>query len=433
MKTKRIELIIEVDEPNQFISKALYFSQSFSHYTYFNNNNIPYLFDAFPHMLMIGCSKNIKATSSDPFYDLKVSHEREADWYSGYWGYDLKNSIEDLSSNNTDRLGFPDFYFYCPEHIIIFESTSLKIISYHDPMDLFEKINSYKIKKDSQIVSRAEFEWQHAMSLAEYLEKIKAIQTHIINGDFYEMNFCLELFAQDVKINPLEVYLHLNALSPMPFSFLAKHEDHYIICASPERFLKKKGTELVSQPIKGTARRGNNPLEDERIKSILLNDEKEQAENLMIVDLVRNDLSRSSKPGSVKVKELFGIYTFRQVHQMISTVIAEQKEGMHFTEVIKNAFPMGSMTGAPKIKVMELIEHYESSKRGVYSGAAGYITPEGDFDFNVIIRSLLYNSLTNTLSFQVGSAITYDSIPEKEYEECMLKAGAMMKIFNEEY
>ncbi|MDQ3392628.1 MAG: anthranilate synthase component I family protein, partial [Bacteroidota bacterium] len=187
---------------------------------------------------------------------------------------------------------------------------------------------------------------------------------------------------------------------------------------------------LISQPIKGTARRGNDPEEDEKIKYELKNNEKEQAENLMIVDLVRNDLAKSSIPGTVKVKDLFGIYTFQQVHQMISTVTAEIKKDLHFIDAIKNAFPMGSMTGAPKVKAMEFIEHYEKSKRGIYSGAAGFITPWGDFDFNVVIRSLFYNTKSKTLSFQVGSAITYDSIPKKEYEECLLKAKAMMEVLD---
>jgi para-aminobenzoate synthetase component 1 len=152
------------------------------------------------------------------------------------------------------------------------------------------------------------------------------------------------------------------------------------------------------------------------------------AENLMIVDLVRNDLAKSSKPGSVKVEELFGIYSFKQLHQMISTVSSIKRENVDPVEVIKNAFPMGSMTGAPKIRAMELIEKYETTKRGVYSGASGYFTPEMDFDFNVLIRSIFYNDTANKLSFQVGSAITYDADPEYEYKECLLKAKAIFEI-----
>jgi para-aminobenzoate synthetase component 1 len=158
-----------------------------------------------------------------------------------------------------------------------------------------------------------------------------------------------------------------------------------------------------------------------------LQSEKEKAENLMIVDLVRNDLARSSKTGSVKVEELFGIYSFSQVHQMISTVSSQIKETTSAVEAIKNAFPMGSMTGAPKVMAMELIEKYENTKRGLYSGAIGYFAPNSDFDFNVVIRSIQYNESKQYLNFEVGSAITYDSDANLEYEECLLKAQAMMK------
>jgi len=240
----------------------------------------------------------------------------------------------------------------------------------------------------------------------------------------------MEFFAEQALINPISVFQKLNSLSPMPFASLYKLEHKYLICCSPERFLKKSGSRIISQPIKGTARRDVDPKKDEQIKEELQNSEKERAENMMIVDLVRNDLAHSSKPGTTKVEEFFGIYTYNQVHQMISTISSELKDGLAFTEAIKNAFPMGSMTGAPKIKAMELIETYEESRRGLFSGAVGYITPEQDFDFNVVIRSVLYNAATKYLSFQTGSAITYDSVAEKEYEECLLKAKAILQVLN---
>jgi para-aminobenzoate synthetase component 1 len=217
-------------------------------------------------------------------------------------------------------------------------------------------------------------------------------------------------------------------LSKAPFSCYFKFDGKYLLSASPERFLKKQGSKLISMPIKGTARRGKNIEDDLALRRKLLADQKERSENVMIVDLVRNDLSRSSVEGSVKVEELFGIKTFPQVHQMVSTITGVLRDDVHFVDAIRNAFPMGSMTGAPKVRAMELIEQYEKSKRGLYSGAVGYITPEGDFDFNVVIRSLLYNSLNHYLSFHVGSAIVFDSAPEKEYEECLLKAKALIQV-----
>lgn len=238
----------------------------------------------------------------------------------------------------------------------------------------------------------------------------------------------MEFRFEATGIDALDTFKTLIQKSPMPFSTFFKVKDQYIICSSPERFLKKEENQLISQPIKGTIKRGRNEEEDAILKNNLRTSEKEMAENLMIVDLVRNDLARSSVPGTVNVEELFGIYSFRQMFQMISTVTSIKRDNIDSVKVIRNAFPMGSMTGAPKIKAMELIEKYEASKRGVFSGAAGYFTPDMDFDFNVIIRSIFYNSTSKRLSFQVGSAITYDADPEYEYNECLLKAKAIFEI-----
>ena len=245
------------------------------------------------------------------------------------------------------------------------------------------------------------------------------------------MNFCQEFYAENCGILPSEVFLRLNELSLAPYACFYKWNERYLLCASPERFMKKIGKTIISQPIKGTIKRGKTHKEDQKLKEQLLNSEKDRAENVMIVDSVRNDFARSCKAGTVKVEELFGIYSFQQVHQMISTIKGTLKPDCHFIDAIKNTFPMGSMTGAPKVITMETIEQYEHTKRGLYSGAVGYITPDGDFDFNVVIRSILYNNLTNYLSFQVGGAIVYDSDPESEYEECLLKAKAMRAVLRE--
>jgi para-aminobenzoate synthetase component 1 len=271
---------------------------------------------------------------------------------------------------------------------------------------------------------------EQKVSKQEYITMVEKIKTHIVEGDVYELNYCVEFFNKDTHINPFEVYLSLKAISPTPFGSFLKLNQQYVMCASPERFIKKSADKLFSQPIKGTARRANDEVSDEAIKHKLLHSEKERAENLMIVDLVRNDLAHSSTTGSVEVNELFGIYSFKQVHQMISTVSATISPEVHPVEAIANAFPMGSMTGAPKVKAMELIEQFEITKRGLYSGAIGYLAPNGDFDFNVVIRSIQYNAATNYLNFMVGSAITYDANPEQEYEECLLKAQAMLHALN---
>ncbi|MCB0641386.1 MAG: anthranilate synthase component I family protein, partial [Phaeodactylibacter sp.] len=268
---------------------------------------------------------------------------------------------------------------------------------------------------------------QARFSKPEYLQQVQRIKEHILEGDLYELNFCQEFFTEGVACDPLALFHQLNQAAKTPFAAYYKVRNRHLLCASPERFLKKTGDRVVSQPIKGTIQRGSTPATDAAFKAQLQASEKDRAENVMIVDLVRNDLAKTCLPGSVQVDDLFGIYPFETVFQMISTISGRNKPGTSPIEVLRQAFPMGSMTGAPKVKSMELIEALERSQRGLYSGALGYISPEGDFDFNVVIRSLLYNAATEYLAFQVGGAIVYDSIPEQEYEECLLKAKALLQ------
>ncbi|MGE5108495.1 MAG: chorismate-binding protein, partial [Sphingobacteriales bacterium] len=250
-----------------------------------------------------------------------------------------------------------------------------------------------------------------------------------LRGDCYEINYCQEFFAKNCIINPVEVYNSLNKISPNPFSCFYKVENNYLLCASPERYLKKTGNKIITQPIKGTSARNiaDNAL-DVSNRDLLYKSEKDKSENVMVVDLVRNDLSKVCKEGTVNVEELFGIYTYPQVYQMISTVSGELEENITIEEIIRSTFPMGSMTGAPKLRVLQLIEKYEKTKRGLFSGAVGYINPVKDFDFNVVIRSILYNAANRYLSYQTGSGITFYSDAEKEYEECLLKAKAIKQV-----
>jgi para-aminobenzoate synthetase component 1 len=266
------------------------------------------------------------------------------------------------------------------------------------------------------------------ISKENYLSKVSKMLEHIQRGDIYEANFCMEFYAENAQIEPLAIYQKLNAISEPPFAVYFKNNFQYLLSASPERYLRKEGTRLISQPIKGTSKRSADPIADAQFKVDLAQNEKERSENIMIVDLVRNDLSHTATKGSVAVEELCEIYTFKQVHQMISTVVSEVEVTTPPVEIIRTTFPMGSMTGAPKISALQIIETLEETKRGLYSGAVGYFTPEGDFDFNVVIRSILYNQDKKYLSFSVGSAITSLSNPEDEYEECMLKARAMHEV-----
>lgn len=382
----------------------LYEANEFRFFTYLNGNNISYLHDGFQEQLAFGNSNSISTLDE---LKLNIGNKK----LFGHFGYDLKNDLENLKSENKDLVNFPDLHFFKPD----------------DYYNSQSKIDT-SAKKTSTIKRSLNIDIKSRFSKEEYIRIIHNLRNHIIEGDCYEINFCMEFYAENVKIDPIEIYKELNTLSPMPFSALHKVDNKYLICASPERFLKKEGENLISQPIKGTIKKGETENENNLLKAELLNSEKERAENLMIVDLVRNDLAKSSIPGSVKVEELFGIYDFSSVNQMISTVVAKKNNDTSTLDTILNAFPMGSMTGAPKHKVMQLIEHYEKTKRGIYSGSIGFFDENENFDFNVVIRSIAYNSETGYLSFQVGGAITYDSVPEQEYDECLLKASSIMKI-----
>jgi len=418
----------DIDDLPKVIHQVLCWAQQFPHFSYYNPNQIEYPFEPFKHFIAVGCTQKIEFENKDDFQQLKEACEKHKDWLVGYLGYDLKNQLEDLKSENNNTNGFEPIYFYIPTHVIHFEDDRLCVESFEDPDDVFQQFNQ-----------TLEINTKHALNINinaqvskdEYLAIVRKIQEHIINGDVYELNYCMEFFAEDLDAKPLDLYQQLISYSPTPFSVFQRIDHQYLICASPERFIKKEGKTLISQPIKGTIRRGSTPKEDKSLQYQLKHSEKERAENMMIVDLVRNDLSKSCKIGSVKVEELFGIYPFKHLHQMISSISGIIREDTHITDAIKNAFPMGSMTGAPKVMAMKLIEQYEVSKRGLFSGAVGYISPDGDFDFNVVIRSIFYDSLDQIVSFQVGSAITYDSIPEQEYEECLLKALAIQQVLRE--
>lgn len=413
---------LEISSAEHWVEKALLWANvNFKYVSFHRNNDIDYPHQGFKSLLAVGNEK-IDFRNSSAF---EILNKNEGKWLFGYLGYDIKNEIEDLYSSNPDQLQFDLINFFEPEFLFAIQEGKITLLK--GSSALFDEIDEIKIKSQSNSFSDLCSDY----SREEYVSTVSQLIDHIIEGDCYEINLCQGFHGTIGQVSPVQTYLRLNELSPKPFSCFQKFDQQYILCASPERFLKKEDETLISQPIKGTRPRGATNAEDIRLIEELKTDKKEKAENLMIVDLVRNDLARSSKSGSVKVEELFGIYSFQQVHQMISTVTSEKKKDVSGIEAIKNAFPMGSMTGAPKIKVMQLIEQYEKSKRGAFSGASGYIEPNGDFDFNVLIRSLFLNTDLNKFVFHVGSAITYDAIAEHEYEECLVKAKAILQLINE--
>jgi para-aminobenzoate synthetase component I len=340
-------------------------------------------------------------------------------WMFGWFTYDLKNQLEKLVSNHPDGIGFAPLYFFIPKKLIVITREG----EVAEGREWIDEVLSHPIRKQQYPTV-----WlKPKVAKEDYLANVNRIRTHIENGDVYELNYCVEFFATDTKVHAPTLYHQLKEKSAVPFGSFVKHHQRYVMGASPERFITKRGSKVYSQPIKGTAKRSADANEDQNQAQRLLNSEKERAENLMIVDLVRNDLAHTAETGSIKVEELFGIYSFPQVHQMISTISSTLKAGVSSIDAIRYAFPMGSMTGAPKIMAMKLIEQYEETKRGLYSGSVGYFAPDGDFDFNVVIRSIQYNEQSGYLNYEVGGAITYDSVATSEYEECLLKAKAMQE------
>ncbi len=394
--------------------------------SYLNSNNGSGL-------LAFGEGKMIQQTSGNAFPQLDLFiNENPNKYIFGWLGYDLKNEIEKLTSKNIDQLEFPDLYFWVPKYVVELKNETITFLQGEKCDESFDFISYFLEEETDQNFHLYSFNFEPLIDKKTYIEQVEKLKKHIQIGNIYEINFCQEFIAKNVEINyPLDAYFKLNIITQAPFSSFFHAGDYTVFCGSPERFLKREGTNLLSEPIKGTAKRGKTAEEDEKLKNDLHSDPKERAENIMIVDLVRNDLSKIASKNSVTVNELCKIYSFETVHQMISSISCEIDEHTPFIDIIKATFPMGSMTGVPKIRAMELIEEHESFKRGLYSGSIGYIKPNGDFDFNVVIRSILYNKIKKILSCSVGGAITDLSSPEKEYEECLTKVQRILDGMNE--
>lgn len=330
--------------------------------------------------------------------------------YISFTSYDYKNFIESFPEKQNNPLQFPNQINCEVEKIIPITPTDISF-------------SNQDIKQECISI-------QATIGKDEYIHKVEQLKQHIQQGDIYEINYCITFEARDIKVNPFLLFHKLNQISKAPFAALTKFNKHWIISSSPELYLSKRGNELYTKPIKGTAKRGVNNEEDEYLKTQLQQSKKERNENVMIVDVARNDLSRIAEKKSVIVNKLFDIESYEQVHQMVSTVSCQLKENTSFNNILKATFPMASMTGAPKIKAMELIDKYELYNRNAYSGTLGYIDEKGDFDLSVLIRSIFYNEEKNYLSFSVGSAITDMCNPEEEFKECLLKAKAMMEVLN---
>lgn len=416
-----------IDEVSLFKRKLLHWADQFPVFICLDNNEASYLSSSLEFTVAVDKVRELSLTDEAlQFKQLEEFQHTSSESIYGYLSYDLKNELEQLHSKNPDYLEMPSTYFFEPRYTFHISNGQCTINrSTLESIHLMDQINAMVLTESTR--HNTELEWKSRMTKEAYIQYLKCIKNDILDGTVYELNFCRELYVNTQNFNSLEAFLRINENAKAPFSAYLKMVDHHILSFSPERFMKHEKRKIISQPIKGTLKKGNNHKENEKRKLDLFNDEKERAENVMIVDLVRNDFAKSAMPGTVKVDELFGIYEFENIIQMISTVSAHLKQDIHPLQALRNAYPMGSMTGAPKVMAMKLIDKYEQVKRGVYSGALGYINPDLSYDFNVLIRTLVFNEKKGYLSLQVGGAITYDAIPEKEWEETLVKANSVLK------
>lgn len=432
MRTSTIHII---QHPKLFKQQLLRWAQQFREVVFLDSNDYNQSYSSYDTVLAVDAFTSVKTDYYNAFDELNTYQQITKDWLFGYLSYDLKNDMEDLQSANHDGLHFPDLYFFQPKKLFLLKGNEVEVLYLamcDDEVETdWKEIIAIDVQHQTLNAKHQIPNIQQRISHRSYLDKAGQMLAHIHRGDIYEANFCMEFYAEDAVIDPVVTYEKLNTISTPPFAAYFKHDKQFLLSASPERYLRKEGTAIISQPIKGTARRSTNPVEDIAIQHELSQNEKERSENIMIVDLVRNDLSRTAARGSVAVEELCGAYEFKQVHHLVSTVTSQLAEGHTPVDVIRTTFPMGSMTGAPKISAMNIIEKLEETRRGLYSGAVGYFTPYDDFDFNVVIRSILYNEESRYVSFSVGSAITAQADPQMEYEECLLKAKAMRSVLED--
>ena len=431
---KKNKQVFLIDNPQSFKVQILHWSNQFEVCTFLDNHAYESPYGALDCIAAVNPQSFIALESVNADAVDKFIETHRGEWIFAHFNYEYHTITK--PNTKASLTGFPLAYLYTPAVVIELTGKQVTIQTEQEsPQQLFDQISSFVVppSSDKSAVQSALPKTSIApyINKVAYLENIHKILQLIRRGDFYEINYCQAFKVNHIVANPATLYLNLTSISPTPFACFYKNNSDYLLCASPERYLQKKGNQLISQPIKGTIKRNvENDIADKLQVAALQNSSKDKSENVMVVDLVRNDLSKICEQGSVQVSELFGIYSYPQVHQMISTITGTLTSNTLFSEILEATFPMGSMTGAPKKSVMETIDALEPTKRGLYSGTVGYFNPNGDFDFNVVIRSIFYNGTTADASYQVGGGITIYSDPEKEYDECLLKAAAIKKVLS---
>ncbi len=417
-------------DPGLIFEELLEQSGGFDHSCFLHSNSASGRH--YDWLVALGAKRVLTASAGNALEKLRLFQNNGSGWLFGYLGYDLKNetcqpqrSVGKLTSLLPDRIGFPDLCWFEPEYLFVCENGAVRQLA-GDHFPRREPLSPTTAAKPLNGLAAPQIQCDFQEGL--YAQSVESLRRHVREGDVYEVNLCATFFMERTELDPLQTFRALNERSLAPFSGWFRAGDRHLFCASPERFLARSGNRVWSQPIKGTAARGLTTTEDAAMAEALKRSEKDRAENVMIVDLVRNDLARCCQPGSIQVPVLCELNTFATLHHLISTVEGQLLPGTDVVDVLRATFPMGSMTGAPKIMALELIERYEQSRRGLFSGALGYLKPGGDFDLNVVIRSLLYHSGTGTVVWPAGGAITWDSEPLNEWKEILTKAAAMETV-----
>jgi len=363
----------------------------------------------------------------------------------GYLSYDLCHFIEKLPSTMVDDLELPECYFGFYDVVLGFDNLHGKsyIVSTGFPElektvrleRARERLSEVKARLTSGIAPLESVNSARAVAGAlrggftheEYVAAVERARQYIIEGDIFEVNLS-QRFETEFALSPYELYRRLRRINPAPFASYLGFDEATIVSASPERFLRLRGDWVETRPIKGTRARGRTNEEDQALAHELLNSIKDRAENIMIVDLERNDLGRVCRYGTVKVTELAILEVFPTVFHLTSTVEGRLRKGKNGIDLLKATFPGGSITGAPKVRSMEIIDELEPTRRSVYTGSIGYIGFDGNMDLNIVIRTFIIKD--GKAYFQVGGAVVYDSDPEAEYQETLDKGRALINALN---
>lgn len=350
---------------------------------------------------------------------------RVTDWFMGHLAYGYKDRLEPLGSRLRDAFGWPLSHWFVPRWVYEWQGDGCTLHAHPDDAAAGIALAQAMARPPAAGAASGPIDWHPAMGREEYLRAAGALMAAIQHGDIYEVNLCVAHEAVVHGFDPFAAFSRLLAATDAPFAGFLRRGDSFALCASPERFLAMDARRMAGEPMKGTRPRGRSAEEDQRLARELARDAKERSENVMAVDVMRNDLARVSVPGSVRVRELCSVRSYPRVHQLVSAIEAERRTDVDPFTAAEAAFPMASMTGAPKFRAMQLIDAAESRARGLYSGTMGFFAPDGTADLNVVIRTVLFDAATGAASIPTGSALTAACDPAAEWEECLVKLNSI--------